>query len=73
MLINVLLFIFFWLLGYITCRAYHKTDCSGNILIIDQGEESPVLMLEIFNGRSGDIQPGSIVKLGVKKENLTRK
>lgn len=74
MLINVLLFIFFWFLGYLTCHAYHKEKkCSGNILLVDQGEGSPVVMLEIFEGHRLDIRQGNIVELYVKEENLTRK
>ena len=72
MVIDILMFIIFWFLGYAVCYAWHKKDAIGNILIVDdEGEKT--LMLEVYERRSQEIRPGNIVKLTVKKENLTRK
>lgn len=71
MIFDIIVFIVAWLLGFAVCRAWQKRDATGDILIVQQDGQK-YLMLEIYKGHADDIYPGSIVKLGVREEDMRK-
>ena len=73
MLVSILLYIVVWITGYMFCLILHKGYKNvGKILLVDEGEGSETVLLEVYAGCKDDIVPGNIVQLGIKKENIRK-
>ena len=66
-LVNVVFLIMFWILGYAFCYIFKKPRKVGTILIVEQENEEPTLLLEINQGMRDSIVPGNVIELDVDK------
>ena len=66
-IIDILLFVIFWICGYACCSVFNKSELIGNLLIVKQENEEPVLLLEVNKGKKEEIVPGRIVQLKVEE------
>ena len=66
-LIHISFLIIFWILGYAFCCVFRKPKNVGTILIVEQENEEPTLLLEINQGMRDSIVPGNVIELNVDK------
>lgn len=66
-LVHIVALIIFWILGYAFCYVFRNKESVGTILIVEQENEEPALLLEINKGMKENIVPGKIIQLSVDK------
>ena len=73
LLISIIGIIFLLAIGVFAIYKISNDGIVGRLLIVEQDNEDPVYMLEIFEGQSEHIKPGNRVSLIVKQEYITQK
>ena len=63
MIYVILAFVFVAVVSSLITRMYLQTYTIGNLLVIQEENEAPMLMLEVYQGEMNKIQPGHVVKL----------
>ena len=66
-IVYTLALVIFWIIGYACCYIFNKGELIGNLLIVKQENEEPVLLLEVNKGKKEEIVPGRMVQLKVEE------
>lgn len=66
-LVHIVALIIFWILGYAFCYIFRKPAHVGTILIVEQENEEPAVLLEIDKGMKEKLIPGTTIQLNVDK------